>query len=367
MNIFRILSSNDGSINEPNVSSFLAYLLDPNEDHGISSLLLQELLYDIKGINNEFLSKIQYNNRIADLSKYSGYSINIIPELSVNLEKKGKKKRRDIDIIIEIIDNKTNEIIYSICLENKITDSSIIKDDSQLEDELKGLENYYSESNFTPEIYIIYLTPMPSNASSNSFEKLEYEKKYHLFWDNHENSIFNKLIKIFDKERDGLIDPINNQSSYLIKSFLSFIQTNFKSYIEERKEKLEKKNYGKPVIDLLKDFSKTLNSSEEYTIDYIRNKFSEYVLNLSGIELHNSTRNAHISLSIVNEKNRGHYNVKRPDDERKNIFRFSNNSRKKIKLYNPKIDTEISIYYKGEDGIEFIKSKEITYAYSLYN
>jgi len=34
MNIFRILSSNDGSINEPNVSSFLAYLLDPNEDHG---------------------------------------------------------------------------------------------------------------------------------------------------------------------------------------------------------------------------------------------------------------------------------------------------------------------------------------------
>src|SRR5690606_16384816 len=130
MNIFRILSSNDGSINEPNVSSFLAYLLDPNEDHGISSLLLQEVLNDIIEINRDFLSKIQYNNRITDLSKYSGYSINIIHELSVNLEKKGKNKRRDIDIIIEIIDNKTNEIIYSICLENKITDTSIIKDDS---------------------------------------------------------------------------------------------------------------------------------------------------------------------------------------------------------------------------------------------
>lgn len=102
MNIFRILSSNDGSINEPNVSSFLAYLLDPNEDHGISSLLLQELLNDIIEINNLLLSKIQFNNRITDLSKYSGYSINIIPELSVNFEKIGKRKRRDIDIVIEI-------------------------------------------------------------------------------------------------------------------------------------------------------------------------------------------------------------------------------------------------------------------------
>ncbi|TXE15260.1 hypothetical protein ES692_17465 [Psychroserpens burtonensis] len=362
MNIFRILSSNDGSINEPNVSSFLAYLLDPNEDHGISSLLLQELLNDITEINKDFLAKIQYNNRISDLSKYSGYSINIIPELSVNLEKKGKKKRRDIDIIIEIIDDKTTEIIYSICLENKITDSSIIKNDSQLEDELKGLENYYSESNFTPEIYIIYLTPVPSNASGNSFEKLDYDKKYHLYWDNHENSVFNKLIKIFNNERDGLIDPINNQSSYLIKSFLSFIKTNFKSYVEERKEKLEKKSYGKPVIDLLNDFSKTLKKDEEYTIDFIRNKFSEYVLNLSGIELHKTTRNIHIILSIVNEKNRGHYNVKKADDERKNIFCYSKSSRKKIKLFKPEIDTEIDIYYRGEDGIESLKAKEITCA-----
>ena len=231
MNIFRILSSNDGSINEPNVSSFLAYLLDPTEDHGISSLLLQEILNDLAETNKDFLSKIQYNNRIADLSKYSGYSINIIPELSVNLEKKGKRKRRDIDIIIEITDNKTNEIIYSICLENKITDSSIIKDDSQLEDELKGLVNYYLESDFSPEIYFIYLTPTPSVASSYSFEKLEYDKKYHLYWDNDDNSIFNILLRIFNNEKEGLIDPINNQSSYLIKSFLSFIKTNFKSYI----------------------------------------------------------------------------------------------------------------------------------------
>jgi len=362
MNIFRILSSNDGSINEPNVSSFLAYLLDPSEDHGISSLLLQEILNGITETNKNFLSKIRYNNRITDLSKYSGYTINIMQELSVNLEKKGKRRRRDIDIIIEIIDNKTNEIIYSICLENKITDSSIIREDLQLEDELKGLQNYYSESNFSPEIYFVYLTPTPSSVSSYSFEKLDYDKKYHLYWDNDENSVFNKLLKIFNNEKEGLIDPINNQSSYLIKSFLSFIKTRFKSYIEEKREKLEKKNYGKPVIDLLKDFSTELSPNLEYEIDYVKNEFSKYVLKVSGIELLNSTRNAHISLSIVNEKNRGHYNVKRADNERKYIFYYSDNSRKKIILFNPDINTEIDVFFKGEEGIESVKAKEVTCA-----
>lgn len=360
MNIFRILSSNDGSINEPNVSSFLAYLLDPGEDHGISSLLLQEILNDIAITDKHFLPRIQYNNRITDLSKYSGYNINVIPELSVNLDKKGKRRRRDIDIIIEIVDNKTSEIIYSICLENKITDSSIIRDDLQLEDELKGLQNYYSESNLSPEIYFIYLTPTPSNVSKFSFEKFDYDKKFHLYWDNHENSLFNKLLKIFNNEKEGLIDPINNQSSYLIKSFLSFIKTNFKSYIEEKKEQLEKNNYGKPVIDLLKDFSTTLNPREEYEIDFVKNKFSEYVFNISGIELLHTTRNAHISLSIVNEKNRGHYNVKRADNKRKNIFYYSDDSRKKIILFNPVINTEIDIFFKGEEGIECVKAKELT-------
>lgn len=359
MNIFRILSSNDGSINEPNVSSFLAYLLDPGEDHGISGLLLQEILNDITGSNKGFLDKIQYNNRITDLSKYSGYTINILPELSVNLEKQGKRRRRDIDIIIEIIDNKTNEIIYSICLENKISDSSIIRDDLQLEEELQGLQDYYLESNLSPEIYFVYLTPTPSRISSDCFEKLNYDKKYHLYWDNHENSVFNKLLKIFNDEKEGLIDPINNQSSYLIKSFLSFIKTHFKSYIEEKREKLERKNYGKPVIDLLKDFSATLSQNKEYGIYDVKKMFSEYVLKESGIELLHSTRNAHISLSIVNEKNRGHYNVKRPDNDRKNIFFYSDDSRKRLVLFNSDIHTDIDVFYKGEDGIESVKAKEV--------
>lgn len=33
MNIFKILASGHGSISETNISAFLGYLLNPNEDH----------------------------------------------------------------------------------------------------------------------------------------------------------------------------------------------------------------------------------------------------------------------------------------------------------------------------------------------
>lgn len=353
MNIFRILSSHDGSINEPNVSSFLAYLLNPNEDHGLSSLFLQEILNDFLILNNKHLSKIKYENRITDLSKYSAYYLNIQPEFTVFLMKDLKKKKRDIDILIEIYENITNKIIYSICIENKITDNSIIKSDTQLDDELSGITNYYKENDLNPDIYLIYITPEPSDISKNSFSKLNYDKKIHLFWNKHENSIYNKMLKIFNMENNAIIDPINNQSTYLIKSFLSFIKTGFISYIEEREKILEKRNYGKPVIDHLKDFSQTLKKENLYQLDDIRDMFSKYVLEKSGVNLKNSTRNAHILLSTVNDKNRIHYHVDKLDDDRKNIFYYPDIENKKIiKLFDPKENFDIKIYYKNFDETE---------------
>ena len=65
MNIFKILSSYDGSIKEPNISSFLAYLLDFNEDHGLSDLLLKSILLDFKEVNQNFFHKI----KLADLTQ----------------------------------------------------------------------------------------------------------------------------------------------------------------------------------------------------------------------------------------------------------------------------------------------------------
>ena len=44
MNIYKTLATGDGRIDEANVSSFLGYWLDPNEDHGINDELLKALI-----------------------------------------------------------------------------------------------------------------------------------------------------------------------------------------------------------------------------------------------------------------------------------------------------------------------------------
>lgn len=380
MNIFRILSSSDGSINEPNVSSFLAYLLDPTEDHGLSCFFLKEFLSKPVLENKEFFKKIINNDELVDLSKYSKYTVEIHQELSVfidDLNTRGNNKRRDIDIVIEIKDQ--DNIIYSIAIENKITDSSIVRSDTQLQDEYNGLQNYYEGSE--TEIFLIYLTPRTSNCSTDSFNKLMCKDevssigKFHMYWDDDNeanDSIFNQLNRVFQLERTGYIDSINNQSMYLIKSFMSFIKTNFKSYLEEKEEKSQKQSYGKPVIDLLKDYcSENLKEDQEYNIDDIKNKFTSYVKEKSGKTLLNSTRNVYFYKAVVNEQNRIHYNVKDPNDARMNLLYYvdpkleseleSKRKPKLVKIFHPHVDGKIQIYFKEGKNMKCVLVKDVIY------
>lgn len=357
MNIFRILSSYDGSINEPNVSAFLAYLLDPSEDHGLSGILLQEFLGEFLKMDKSLLSKISYNGRITDLSRLSRFTITIMPEFTVYLNKENAKKKRDIDVLIEIYESGNDNPVYAVCVENKITDSSIIKNDSQLYDELEGLKNYYAETGASPEIYLVYLTPYPSDKSAESFAKLEYDKKIQMYWNDSENLVFNKINKIFSDESAGGVDPINDQSMYLIKSFQSFIRTGFKSYIEEKTVKRENNKYGRPVWDYLNTFVCSLEKDKTYALDEIKNSFGKFVKEQSGIELHKPTRDAYMLSAIVNERNRGNYNIKDPSDRRKNLFYYCNpGSKKEIRLFNPEMNRDIDVYYKNTDTDE-IESK----------
>ena len=47
MNIFKILNNGHGNVSETNVSAFLGYLLNPNEDHGLKDEFLKQLLDQI--------------------------------------------------------------------------------------------------------------------------------------------------------------------------------------------------------------------------------------------------------------------------------------------------------------------------------
>lgn len=196
MNIFKVLSSNDGSINEPNVTSFLAYLLDPNENHGLGSRFVESFLAPIVLANNEQYKELIFNNRIRDLSRNSKYEVRVQAEVKViSSESEIAKKTRDIDIVIELFDQTFSDSLpkFSFCVENKIKDGAIQKGDNQLFEEIIGLVNFYTTSSLQKEqplVSFIFLTHSGSQRALNEFNEvlstIEAEGLsvpcYHLTW-----------------------------------------------------------------------------------------------------------------------------------------------------------------------------------------
>jgi len=332
MNIFKILSSYDGSIKEPNISSFLAYLLDLNEDHGLSDLLLMSIIQDFKDKNSFFFGRIK--------KTLNQFDVRINPEYPVFFD----NKRRDIDIVVEIYEEKNEIPLYSLCIENKITDNSIQRK-KQLIEELEGLKKEYKDNGWNTEIYFCFLTLENSKKSNDEFNVFDYEKKIHLYWKG-ELSIQEKILKILGLERNGEIDPISEDFKFLLKSFLSFVKTDFKSSVEEKSEKQERKNYGRTVMEFFRDFAKTMADGKDYKISEVKKAISTMIKKESGVSVNKGTLNCHICATIVNEKNRVHYQVTEKNCDYKNLFFYPNEKNKEvIRKYTPNIKN-VKVYVK---------------------
>ncbi|WP_182103210.1 PD-(D/E)XK nuclease family protein [Niallia taxi] len=368
MNIFKVLSSNDGSINEPNVTSFLAYLLDPNENHGLGSRFVESFLTPIVLANNERYKDLIYNNRVRDLSRNSKYEVRVQAEVKViRIESEVVKKTRDIDIVIELFDQNFSDIVpkYSFCVENKINDGAIQKGDNQLFDEIIGLVNYYKGSSLEKEqplVAFIYLTHSGSQRAINEFNELlptlEIEGLsvpcYHLFWGGEELerleiTLVDLLSRILKEETVGKIEPIYDYTKHTIKSFISFIYSGFKSYKEEKNLLVEKSDYGKPVIQYIKDFYDISSLEQDIAHDDLRNWVSNKVKEASGKTL----KNANFDRSyIVNDRNRKHYGMNSPRKEEKNLFYYPDENNRKVirKLDHTNPPKNVMIYWKDNNN-----------------
>lgn len=368
MNIFKVLSSNDGSINEPNVTSFLAYLLDPNENHGLGSRFVESFLAPIVLANNEQYKELIYNNRIRDLSRNSKYEVRVQAEVKViSSESEIAKKTRDIDIVIELFDQTFSDSLpkFSFCVENKIKDGAIQKGDNQLFEEIIGLVNFYTTSSLQKEqplVSFIFLTHSGSQRALNEFNELlsTIEEEglsvpcYHLTWggeelDSMEITIVDLLSKILKEEAIGKIEPIYDYTKHTIKSFISFIYSGFKSYKEEKNLLIEKSDYGKPVIQYIKDFYDSSPFEKDINYEDFKKCVSNIVKEASGKTL----KNANFDRSyIVNDRNRKHYGVNRPHKEDRNLFYYPDeNNRKvirKLDLSNP--PKNVMIYWKDNNN-----------------
>lgn len=371
MNIFKILSSNDGSINEPNVTSFVAYLLDPNENHGLGSKFLESFLTPIVLAHSERFKDLIYLHKIRDLSRNSKYEVRVQAEVKVvSLENERVKKTRDIDIVIELFDQTFSESVpkYSFCVENKIKDSAIQKGDYQLFEETVGLINSYQATSLEKEqplVSFIFLTYSDSKSAVNEFQHLITNLAhvglevpcFHQVWGGGEKgsievTIVDMLGNLLKDETEGKIEPIYEYTKHTIKSFMSFIYSGFQSYKEEKNLFNEKSDYGKPVIQYIKDYYDSAPFDQDIPYEDLKQWVSDRVKAMSGKTL----KAANFDRSyIVNDRNRKHYGVNSPDKEEKNLFYYPNENNRQIirKLDPSNPPRNIKIYWKDrthQDG-----------------
>jgi len=257
MNIFKILANGDGKINEPNISAFLGYLLDPYQDHGLGFEFLERFLEPF------------FENREEPFNLRS-FDYKILFEQAFKDEDKEIKKKELVDIVIlcfesnkgnykeliaESIINNKPELKYIFLLENKVKPFKKEKQiKAQFENSIKMLKIDKSK------VISIYVTP-DNEEYEKEFEKFtENVLKQHYIWkrkdSNNKDDIFNLLIDLIKEESEGKIEAINEYTKHTLISFIKFIENNFKSqFVEE----LEGKNAKKTFFD----FNDFKNSEEK--------------------------------------------------------------------------------------------------------
>ena len=315
MNIFTVLGQGHGRINEPNVSAFLAYLLDPKKDHGLNDNFLKLMLdFNLNmgpndALNNSLLGK---NGKIRNMSTDSDFEVEVIPEQAFYIQIVKKEEEGDSDdeedelekiILSEVAKNEDDKKIVDIVIllfekgkvkvqtavnrlltesnkgelkrifliENKINDYSTTAGQlgNQVNysiDTLKRLLNK-EEQEIKNMLSCIFISPLGTN-STTEFEKLQGQitgiPTSHLHWDSEnadEPSLITFFQKILDDEAKGNIGGINEYTKYTIKSFIAFIRNNFKSAIEEKLLGQNPKNVFDKLEDLKLHFPALLSES----------------------------------------------------------------------------------------------------------
>ncbi len=291
MNIFKILSRGDGTIQEPNITSVLSYLLDPAEDHGMSGDFMLEFLNILEAemLKKETFDFANARTRIMTLLSNSNSGLSTFIEIEKKLKDENKetnaKKNRDLDVFIEF--RYLNEVVLRIIIEIKLYEEALTE--NQLSDIVK-LSSLDSE----PEKnFYLLISPYSSKLEKDTFNSSVFS---HVTWKRISEELIEPFLK---KEGAGRISPMNNQTKDLLKSFNVFIKDGFRNKINENlrivkatvqinEKSLEfKRGILKYMISILKEImlEYSLEVRREKLIDLhrIHKNFSRFALNLSEV------------------------------------------------------------------------------------
>lgn len=340
MNIFKILSSGDGSIKEPNISAFLGYLLDPNKEHGLKDYLLKLVINQL--VLDNKIDDLIVNETVVNLTNESNFSVNVELERKVKIN---SNKDRYIDIVITI--SEKNKPVFIVCIENKIRDTSVTI--NQLTEQLEGIKKDYKDNEVL--IGFIYLTPRLTKKSELEFKEFKNKNTNvfanHLVWNSEDDafSIYKLLVDMLEEESKGLIEPIFEYSKYTIKAFLNFIKTDFQSYKDEKNNINKRLDYKRPVREYIREIYDNLPFGEQININDFKNKISLLINQESGLDINKGTLHAQVYMSIVNEKNRLHYNVNEKNHDIFDLFYYVDETKKIIQKFEKNNPTNIEVIY----------------------
>lgn len=208
MNIFEALSYGKGRINEENTSSFLAYLLNPNETHGLRDEFLKRFIK----LAGEKSSNIALSN--LELREYN--SINI--ELEECFPNDECKNSRKVDIMIYL---KNDAELTIIGIENKIKSESC--QGNQLKEEYTNICNKYNKKQ-NVNIFMLFVVPFENSTTNQEYNNLEKENKAMLQW----ADITSILVGIINDEQQSKISPISTYVRQTIQAFVYYMSNDYK-------------------------------------------------------------------------------------------------------------------------------------------
>jgi hypothetical protein len=278
MNIFKELAYGNGSVKENSVNAFLAYLLNPNKDHGLNDAFLKSFLGNLTDEIKKNIFKFKDDESeeekylIPDLHNKSSYNVDVFVEKNFTGNDKSDKNR--VDIILKITQNigdrqnQDNAIVFDIgvnpiaifLIEVKISDSAATE--NQIMNQLTSAIKSQAYPVWDDKIYHIYVSPN-ENRCNNEFKSIQsnnelQNKCIHIFWDKIESIHLNnssegegnekretntnysilEIIKLIVKQEEEVnAEPIDDYCKQTLKAFCNFITSGFTGKITENKTK----------------------------------------------------------------------------------------------------------------------------------
>lgn len=261
MNLLDILSAGKRDLNEENVSSFLAWLLDPGQSHGCGPLFLKRLLQIID--DEKFEPWIVGLVNTVDYRRLSPIKVDVMVEEAVET---ATGKRRDVDIVI-ILSN--NENTHVLAIENKIRKEAY--DVTQLVEEYEGLTLVYTGA----EVSFLYLTPGKANKFIEAFKLLpEKTTKLHLSWtqaasDSNEVAFVDILRTILQDDLEARIDPLSQEVRFVLKSFILFAEKGFRSQTSKESPSISGTKYYNGFVTGLEGLKELFQEQKEVYIGFM--------------------------------------------------------------------------------------------------